>query len=211
MRQYDPFMDAWRTFGYSSSKRAVLCKLNLSPNSPKKPPPLGGGRSRRVKPYFSRRFSQKSLKTSLKMVQFKQRENRFRHSSKALVEKCGNVGMTCVERGAVMPLMFCLPKGDGRSRPSLEPRVAQKRVGWDKPPSLDVGCMTFVMGFEAMGQNCALGTTGRIFFFLIDQRKIFLATIQSLLKQNASSPTFSLAYQETPTQRRKKLYNKYIN
>ena len=28
MRQYDPFVDAWRTFGRSSAKRAVLCKLN---------------------------------------------------------------------------------------------------------------------------------------------------------------------------------------
>ena len=30
MRQYDPFVDAWRTFWRSSVKRAVLCKLNLS-------------------------------------------------------------------------------------------------------------------------------------------------------------------------------------
>ena len=32
-------------------------------------------------------------------------------SAKALVEKCGNVGMTYVARGAVMPLMFRPPKG----------------------------------------------------------------------------------------------------
>ena len=32
-------------------------------------------------------------------------------SAKALVEKCGNVGMPYVERGVVMPLMFRLPKG----------------------------------------------------------------------------------------------------
>lgn len=76
------------------------------------------------------------------MIQFNQRENRFRHSSKALVEKCGNAGMTCVERGAVMPLMFRLPKGESSlicQQDSLEPRVAQKRVGWDKPPSFKRG------------------------------------------------------------------------
>ena len=39
-------------------------------------------------------------------------------SEKALVEKCGNAGMTCVERGAVMPLMFRPPKG-GREGLSL--------------------------------------------------------------------------------------------
>jgi hypothetical protein len=39
-------------------------------------------------------------------------------SAKALVEKCGNVGMTCVARGAVMPLMFRPPKG-GREGLSL--------------------------------------------------------------------------------------------
>ena len=66
-------------------------------------------------------------------------------SAKALVEKCGNVGMTYVARGAVMPLMFRLLKGESLliyQRDSLEPRTARKRVGWDKPPSLDVGCMT---------------------------------------------------------------------
>ena len=31
--------------------------------------------------------------------------------AKALVKKCGNVGMSCVARGVVMPLMFRLPKG----------------------------------------------------------------------------------------------------
>ena len=65
--------------------------------------------------------------------------------AKALVEKCGNVGMTYVARGAVMPLMFRLLKGEPSliyQRESLEPRIARKRVGWDKPPSLDVGCMT---------------------------------------------------------------------
>lgn len=39
-------------------------------------------------------------------------------SANALVEKCGNVGMSCVERGAVMPLMFRLLKG-GREGLSL--------------------------------------------------------------------------------------------
>ena len=90
-------------------------------------------------------ISQKPLKISLKKRYNLSNERTVvgaKIGAKALVEKCGNVGMTCVERGAVMPLMFRLPKGDERSRPSLEPRVAQKRVGWDKPPALSVGCMT---------------------------------------------------------------------
>lgn len=118
-----------------------------SPNSPRKPPPLGVGRNRRVKRDDLMEISQKPLKISLKKRYNLSNERTVvgaKIGAKALVEKCGNAGMTCVERGAVMPLMFCLPKGDERSRPSLEPRVAQKRVGWDKPPSFRRGCMTSV-------------------------------------------------------------------
>ena len=38
-------------------------------------------------------------------------------------------------------------------RPPLEPRIAQKRVGWDKPPSLDVGCMTYLPIEEVKRRN----------------------------------------------------------
>ena len=109
----------------------------LSPKSPKKPPPLGVWRNRRVERDDLMEISSKIVEKILeKKVQFKQRENRFRHSSKALVEKCGNVGMTYVEWGAVMPLMFRLPKGESSSvnrRDSFEPRIAQKRTAGTSP------------------------------------------------------------------------------
>ena len=73
--------------------------------------------------------------------------------AKALVEKCGNVGMTCVARGAVMPLMFRLLKGESLliyQQDSFEPRTARKRVGWDKPPALVVGCMTIATNYRTL-------------------------------------------------------------
>ena len=67
--------------------------------------------NRRVRRDDLMEISQKPLKISLKKRYNLSNERTVvgaKIGAKALVKKCGNAGTTCVERGAVMPLMFRL-------------------------------------------------------------------------------------------------------
>ena len=50
--------------------------------------------------------------------------------------------MSCAVGELSYPLDVLPTKGDGRLCLSFEPRVAQKRVGWDKPLALAMGYVT---------------------------------------------------------------------
>ena len=45
-------------------------------------------------------------------------------------------------------------------RDSFEPRIAQKRVGWDKPPDLSVGYMTDIFPEPTIRQKLLCGRIG---------------------------------------------------
>ena len=71
-------------------------------------------RNRRVRPNFFKDIFSKAVEKLLEKRYNLSNERTVvgaEFSAKALVEKCGNVGMPYVERGVVMPLMFRLPKG----------------------------------------------------------------------------------------------------